>query len=1077
MPNPSFKSNILYNLAKITKGKSSQLYSFFGLAIEDYEKIIPSTKLQKTIYVDSLINTDRSAYNVAQWIQVDGNIDTSRWNHAIYLLTDQESVMRTVFVEKEGLVYQATKKQVSPDFNFIDLSEEKFSQEALTGYIHKIVDKVFVLDPVQPCFRHYLIKVKDGCFRLVYVSHQLCHDIRCSKVFFERVFRIYKKLELGQIISKSDSDNFEQYVFYNNDFFDAAPTKAFWQDRLNSCQPLYPNSYQTTRTGAFVAQTKTISPEHVAAIQDFCRLKGVNMAFYFKALINLLINKQFSPDSNFVFYENVHGRSKEYFSTLGLFFHPVPVMGIKPECLALTFSEYLSFLDNHWQEEISFSEISSEGLAGLPFHNGLKFYYNYLSQGIIRTAFGNVVGNVVENRGNSDEVQLIVENKKNLIDLILTCHSSFFNASFFLERLVDLSDQLLMTPGIKINEICYLPQVERDLIDGFNSDFENLDDSFHFNTRFEEQVAKSPQAIALSFNDLDLTYQELHRQSSNLARYMRDELRVSKGDVIGVYLERSHLSIVAIIAIFQIGGVYLPLDFNLPKDRLDYIINHAKPKLCLVKSESGLNTENFSTSICVIDSLVDKLQEDVNEFFSGSSILDIAYLIYTSGSTGVPKGVIVEHQGMSNHLFEKIRQLEINSTSVIAQTANVGFDISIWQFLCALLTGGKTQIYSDSILSDIPEVSKLFLKDKVSIVELVPSMLAMYLNDDSFRRVKPFNKICFMLVTGDVVATRLAEIWFEEYPDIPLVNAFGPTEASDDITHHFMKGENQYSIVPIGSPIVNARIYIVDSKGNLCGIGQKGEIWVAGICVGRGYMHDAVENNSAFVQDPFVDGPCRLFKTGDIGSWLPNGTVLFHGRKDSQLKIRGNRIELGEIEIIIRQYRQIVEVVVLPEKIAEETALIAYLEVKASFDLSALKNYLNRKIPAYMIPSTFRIVEKWPVTMNGKIDRNQLPKMAETEHCAVFRDAKDPVEKRLAVVWSSILGVEKISVDDDFFELGGHSLRGMQLIARIHEEYQLKFELKTIYSHPTIEALASLINSKLWLNTESSEGNGNELYL
>jgi amino acid adenylation domain-containing protein len=357
--------------------------------------------------------------------------------------------------------------------------------------------------------------------------------------------------------------------------------------------------------------------------------------------------------------------------------------------------------------------------------------------------------------------------------------------------------------------------------------------------------------------------------------------------------------------------------------------------------------------------------------FAGTAMDDLCYVIYTSGSTGDPKGVMIEHSGMMNHIYAKIGSLDINGDSVIAQNAAHTFDISVWQAFSAIVTGGKTVIYPDEMVLQPDLLVKAIIRDQVSMFELVPSYLTIFLAECH----SPLPDLRFLLVTGEEVPSEVIVKWFEKNPSIPVVNAYGPTEASDDITHHLLTSGMVSDRIPVGKPLQNLSIYIVGNDERLCPIGVKGEVWVSGVGVGRGYLNDAGKTHEAFIPDRFTgNGQSRIYKTGDIGRWLPDGSIELSGRKDWQVKIRGYRIELSEIEHYLLQIRGIREAVVITQAEGQDTYLLAFFTASGMISVSEIKTALADRLPAYMVPSYLIQLDRLPLSSNGKIDRKALKK-------------------------------------------------------------------------------------------------------
>jgi len=443
---------------------------------------------------------------------------------------------------------------------------------------------------------------------------------------------------------------------------------------------------------------------------------------------------------------------------------------------------------------------------------------------------------------------------------------------------------------------------------------------------------------------------------------------------------------------------------------------------------------------------------------------NLAYVIFTSGSTGRPKGVMIEHLGMLNHLYAKIKALNMSEDSRVIQNASQSFDISVWQFFAVLLCGGKIFVYNNDVVLNMGLFIQSLKRDSPTILEVVPSYLSVLLDtiEEEFSDEK-LESIEFLVVTGENLNPKLASRCFQVLSTKKMVNAYGPTEASDDITHHIFDGCDGVKRVPVGKVIQNLHIHILDDQLQPCPLGVKGEICVSGIGVGRGYINDEVRTKETFLEDPFRKG-VRMYKTGDIGRFLHDGTIEFFGRKDSQVKIRGHRIELGEIESALLSHDEITStaVIVLNDDLGEKQ-LVAYIVCGTSLDNLNLQSFLLKRLPRYMQPSHFVMIDKLPLTANGKIDRKRLPIPSEINKIneSLRVAPRNDFEKRLAILWSDILNVdfEKIGVNDDFFDLGGHSLKATRLTSQIHREFNVKLQLKDLFRNGILEKQTRLIQN------------------
>ena len=421
---------------------------------------------------------------------------------------------------------------------------------------------------------------------------------------------------------------------------------------------------------------------------------------------------------------------------------------------------------------------------------------------------------------------------------------------------------------------------------------------------------------------------------------------------------------------------------------------------------------------------------------------------------------MIHHSGMLNHLYAKVNDLSITSKDIIAETAPASFDISIWQFLAGLLKGASVYIISKETQLEPAKLSGALQKGGVTIFESVPSLITSFL--DGINTKLP--ELRWLLATGEPLSVSLAAKWYSHFPGVQLVNAYGPTEASDDITHCMVEPphEGQASI-PIGKPIQNTHIYILDQYLNICPVGVKGEICVAGAGVGKGYWRNEPQTKKAFIHNPFAGTLAdasydMLYRTGDIGYFTQDGNIICIGRKDEQVKIRGYRIELGEIEHRLAQHPSVKEAVVVVKGKENDKYLAAYYVAGNEIAAEELKKFMLDKLPEYMAPAHFVRLASMPVTANGKLNKKALPDpeiSAEDNYIAPSND----MEERLVEIWSQVLKVDKhlISVDRNFFELGGHSLKATMLANQIHKYFKVEVPVREIFSKPNVESLADYL--------------------
>ena len=623
------------------------------------------------------------------------------------------------------------------------------------------------------------------------------------------------------------------------------------------------------------------------------------------------------------------------------------------------------------------------------------------------------------------------------------------------------------------------------------------DGALCFHQLFEQQVKKTPDAVAALFEGQQLTYRELNEQANRLARFFVEK-EIGPDVVVALLMERSLDFLIAVLAIFKAGGAYLPLNPYAPAKRQAQVVGQSRTPLLLTErafepilDQMAINEEE--TEILFMQTL-SLAEYEADNLPSRSTPDELAYVIYTSGSTGLPKGAMVEQKGMLNHLYAKIWDLSLTEKDRIAQTAPQSFDISVWQFLSALLVGGQVRIFKNEIAGDPARLLREVEGQAISILEVVPSLLRMMLEElkEMPEGSEPaLASLRWFIPTGEALPPPLCRQWFDYYPNVPMVNAYGPTECSDDVTHHVIREAPAETVVnmPIGRPVANMRLYILDAHLQPVPIGVAGELYVAGIGVGRGYLYDPERTAKAFIALEPTAPLClagveaqgtRLYKTGDKARYLPDGTIEFLGRLDYQVKIRGFRIELGEIEAILGSHANVSHAAVIVRDIQPAgNTLIGYVELnQEDITPKMLRDYLSERLPDYMVPALCVILDAMPLTPNGKIDRKTLQQMPlpemnlEDERIA----PRNATETKVRSIWSGVIGQEEsdISVLSNFFELGGHSLLATQILSRVRKTFQLELSLQTFFADPTVAGLAELIEKGQLMQQLQTSTNGTD---
>jgi amino acid adenylation domain-containing protein/FkbM family methyltransferase len=592
---------------------------------------------------------------------------------------------------------------------------------------------------------------------------------------------------------------------------------------------------------------------------------------------------------------------------------------------------------------------------------------------------------------------------------------------------------------------------------------------------FEEQVERTPEAVAVVFEDTALSYRGLNRRANQLAHYLR-KLAVGPETRVAICTDRGPEMVMGLLAVWKAGGAYVPLDPGYPAERLQYMLRDSAPAVALTQKRRRdlLTAVSAEAPLLDLDDASpwqDQPESNPSPHAQGESSRQLAYLIYTSGSTGVPKGAMIQQGGLVNHLAIMIRDLQLTPEDTVVQTASQCFDISVWQLVTALLVGGKVLIVSDDETHDPEALLRRLDRSAATVWETVPAMLEAMIGDVGWLG-NVLHGMRWVLVTGEAAPVSLGRRWKKIHSEIPLLNAYGPAECSDDVSFYLAADEPSGSAtqyLPIGRPLMNLQIYVLDSNGVPAPVGVNGEIYVGGDGVGRGYWVRPEMTAEKFIADEFSNhAGARLYRTGDLGRWNKNQQLEFLGRIDHQVKVRGYRIELEEIEAKLVEHEEVREaVVILREDTPGHPQLVAYYtstEVNSAAGDTArveqLRNHLRAKLPEYMVPAAYVRLEKLPLTRNGKVDRKGLP--APDTGAFSARGYEEPVgeiELALASAWSELLKVDKVGRNNHFFELGGHSLLIVRLISRIRKTLNAEMMIRHVFDHPVLADLAAVLRT------------------
>jgi amino acid adenylation domain-containing protein len=676
----------------------------------------------------------------------------------------------------------------------------------------------------------------------------------------------------------------------------------------------------------------------------------------------------------------------------------------------------------------------------------------------------------------------------NFFDLNLEAHDSGEDLRLVCRYNADLYDQARMErmlghlrtlleaaaarPALRLSELPLLTEGERrQILFDWNLTAAAYPKNRSLHGLVEEQVQRTPEAVAVQFEGRELTYRELDARANQLARRLR-RMGVGPEPLVGICAERSLEMVVGLLGILKAGGAYVPMDPEYPAERLAFMLEDSAVPVLLTQEHLAGSLPKTAAKLLRLDAdWADIAKESAEKVENHSSAENLAYMIYTSGSTGRPKGAMNTHGGIVNRLLWMQEAYKLESGDAVLQKTPFSFDVSVWEFFWPLLSGAKLVVARPGGHRDPAYLARVIEQERITTIHFVPSMLQAFLEQEglgvscaSLKRV-----IC----SGEALPLELQRRFFSIL-SAELHNLYGPTEASVDVTFWACQRENAPGFVPIGRPIANTQIYILDPELRPVPIGVAGELHIGGVGLARGYYNRPKLTAEKFIANPFSNDPgARLYKTGDLARFLPDGVIEYLGRLDFQVKLRGFRIELGEIESVLNQHAGVrTSTVVAREDELGEKRLVAYLVSRnGPIQAAELQEWLRARLPDYMVPAAYVFLTALPLSPNGKVDRKALPQPEPEAGRREFAAPGTPTEVLLAKIWSEALGVERIGLEDNFFDLGGHSLLATRLISRIRKTFHIDLGLSALLQSPKLGGLAMVIDQCCMIETPPENSN------
>ncbi|MFD0696559.1 amino acid adenylation domain-containing protein [Paenibacillus sp. GCM10027628] len=1027
----------------------------------------PLSSAQKRMFILGQFEGSGTAYNMPGVMFIEGELNLDRFKQSFIRLVERHESLRTSFTVVDGEPVQIVHRNLQFEIEYIDFVQDGIEVDRLVDQFVRPFDL-----SKAPLLHVGLIYLQPGRHLFLFDMHHIISDGVSMAILVDEFVRLYQGEQLPEL-----SIQYKDFAVWQNEFFQSGrmqEQETYWLSQFEGDLPVLdlPTDFSRPSIQSFEGDyTTALSGQALAdGLKRLAAETGTTLYMVLLAAYHVLLSK-YSGQEDIVIGTPIAGRPRAELD---------PVIGMFVNTLALrnrsagvqTFKQFLASVKDTTLSAFEHQDYPFEAIV-----EKLRIARDLSRNPLFDTMFS--MQNISIGAAQMEELQFTpyeTENRIAKFDLSMEAteeeeqirfHLEFSTRLFTRETMERLAghyirtlEQIVKNPDMPLSEIDMLSAAERhEIIDRFNDTHVTFSLDVTMPQLFEQMAAQAPDRIAVSFEGTQWTYRELNERANRLARYLL-LTGLRQEDLAAILMHRSPRMIVCILAIWKAGGAYVPIDPDYPQQRIRELLADSGA-VCLLTEMPYVSQEikeGYNGVIIPIDADDEVIRqvEESNVKLPIPVSNHLAYVIYTSGSTGKPKGAMLEHAGMLNHMDAMINAFRLDEQSVIVQNAPHCFDISVWQLVTALVLGGRTAMYSNELVLNVREFMKQVAVDKATVLEVVVSYMAAMLD---LPDPVPLPDLQYVLVTGESIKPPLARKWFESYPHIKLVNAYGPTEASDDITLYVMEKAPELETVPIGKPVQNMHVYIVDPYMKLVPVGVQGELCVSGIGVGRGYWNDPEKTQKAFMEDPFRgEAGIRMYKTGDLARFLPDGNLEYVGRVDHQVKIRGYRIELGEIEAVLLGQANVKEAVAIDRTDTHnQKYLCAYITSDETIPASELKDSLSKELPGYMVPSYFVQMDQLPLTPNGKINRKALPE-PDGEGAHDYTAPSNATERTLCVIWQQMLGIGRIGIHDNFFELGGHSLKAMMLLAQIHRETGVEVPLRTLFEMPTVQQIGKFID-------------------
>jgi amino acid adenylation domain-containing protein len=1055
-----------------------------------------------------------STYNISTAYHLTGQLNVAALSQSWTALVNRQEGLRTSFINIDGQGMQVVNPCVDIEIPVVDIQHlpENERQQEADKLTKEFVEQPFDLT-VYPLWRVKLVRVAEEEYILLLTIHHIIFDDWSLGLLFPELASLYEAYLTNKPITLPELPiQYADFAVWQRQHLQGENLQLqlnYWQKQLAGIPPLLelPTDHPRPPVISYVGKKQhfELSKNLTEELRMLSQREGVTLFMMLLAAFQILLYR-YSGQSDIVVGSPIAGRNlEENERIIGYFVNTLVLrndLSGNPSFIELLGKVRQMALEAYEYQELPFDKV----VECLNPERSQSYHPLFQVMFVLQTArkdlweLIDVNSRTITTDSETAKFDLTLELEETAtgINGCFEYRTDLFDdgtVSRMVGHFQTLLESVVANPQTPIANLSLLtPQETQQLLVEWNQTQTDYPQDKCIHQLIEQQVEATPDAVAVVFEGQQLTYRDLNSQANQLARYLQS-LGVSSNALVGISVERSLEMAVGFLGIFKAGAAYVPLDPSYPAERLAFMLEDSQASVILTQKHLlNILPEYQAKVICLDSDWTDIAQQSSENLHVEIHSAALAYIMYTSGSTGKPKGVMISHQGLVNHNRAIAKLFELKSSDRMLQSASISFDIAVEEIFPTWITGGSLILRNEEVLASTRSFLEFVGKEQITILDLPTALWNEIVNGIAEFEEQLPNSVRLLAVGGEKASKVTYLQWWDLVGNkCRWVNTYGPTEATVVATFYepavHPESQNSISEIPIGRPIDNTKIYILDQYQQTVPIGVPGELHIGGAGVAQGYLNRPDLTEEKFILNPFAEllpgsENTRLYRTNDKARYLSDGNIEFLGRLDNQVKIRGFRIELGEIETLVNQHPQIKEsIIIVREDVPGDKRIVAYIVPKSEQVITEeqIRNYLKEQLPTYMIPSGFVSLESFPLTPNGKLDRRALPapEYHRQDDEQTFVAPRNECEIQLAKIWQEVLNIQSISVQDNFFNLGGHSLLAVRLLTKIEKTFRKNLTLSVFFDNQTIEQLANLLSQETSSTQSKSlvtikSGNGNK---